>query len=221
MEFLYLKNEKILEKIKEKIKYDKIIEQCTDFGCYIDYSKVYFFVDIDPKKLGFIYAMIMNKDNIDKSLACQTYAGVKINNIKSIFQLLDFLTKNENDDLNLNFVVYETFICTRLPDSFVFEPGDIINKFSEVVKIHKNDRIFSSYFNTFIYDLMWFTIDSYQDEQLFRKTFSLVYGTGELYLLESYPSFFQFAWNFFKNKLKHKNVTTDKEGNLYVKLHNE
>lgn len=67
---------------------------------------------------------------------------------------------------------------------------------------------------------MLFTIDSYQNGQLFRKTFKLLSENGELFLLESYPSFFQYHWNYLINLLTQKEVKNDKKVdevlNIYI-----
>ena len=216
MEYLFLNNEKILNQIKEKISSDKLDERCARDKCYIDYSKVYFFVNLDPGKLGIIYTMVPVRKKINQSIAFQIYAGVKINKINSIYQFLDFLTMNHNND-DINFVIFHLFIGLRVFDIFFFNPGDIINKVSKIIQLHENDRIFSTYSGQFFYDMLLFTIDSYQNGQLFRKTYKLLYQNGELYLLESYPSFFQYTWNRVINMFTKKNTKCI----LYIKLHNE
>lgn len=220
MEYLFLNNEKILNQIKEKIIYDKLDERCAREKCYIDYSEVYFYVNLDPSQLGFIYTMSPVKKKIDQSITLQIYACVKINMINSIYQLLDFLTTNHNND-NINFVVFHSFIGVCSFDVFFFNPGDIINKISKKVQLHEKDRIYSTYFDQFLCDILLFTIDSYQNGQLFRKTYQLRYRHGELNLKESYPSFFRYTWNCLYNMLTQKEVKKDTKDIPHIKLHNE
>ena len=159
------------------------------------------------------------KKKIDNSIKLQIFAGAKVNMINSIFELLDLLTNNNYG--NENFIVYESFAILSVRGYFFYNPGDIIEIISKKVEIHNKDRIFSSYSDPFFYNVMHFTIDSYHYGQLFRNTFSMRYQSGEIVLLESYPSFFRYAWNCFKNVLTQEEVKNDKKGNHYTKLHNE
>ena len=70
--------------------------------------------------------MDLAKKKIDNSIKLQVYAGVKVNMINSIFELLDLLTKNNNYD-NENFVVYESYAVKSVCDYFIFNSGDIID----------------------------------------------------------------------------------------------
>lgn len=200
MEYLFVQNIKMREKIKayfvEEKKWD---EYSAKLNCYIDYKNIYFFVALNEKLFGTITISVLVKSIKKSSIVNPIFAIIKIENVRTINDILYFVTNSINDE-TIDFNIIEASYCSLgLPPINYYTSGMIKGYLEKEIPIRESDRIYSSYDEDYIYiDVCTITVDSYHDNQLFRKTYEIS-NTGKPYLVYSYPSCFVLIWN----KIKH------------------
>lgn len=188
--------EKIEAYFVEEKKFD---EHSAKLNCYIDYKNIYFFVALNEKLFGMITISVLVKSIKNSSIVNPILAIIKIENVHTINDILDFVTNPINDDkIDFSIIKASYFPFGLFPINY-YTTGMIKGYLENEITIREGDRIYSSYDEDYIYvDVCTITVDSYHDNQLFRKTYKLS-NAGKPYLVYSYPSCFVLIWN----KIKH------------------